>query len=164
VKYRIDNHLVSAAYLTHATRLHKALGHPARLRILAMLRGGELCACQITAVLGLAPSTVSQHLGDLRQAGLVRERKDGRWVHYALADAPEVRAALALSLGELAADPVIAADAVVLARLRRVPLAELCRAHLSLRRLGIIRPGERGARLPRHTRSGRSARSGRTTR
>jgi DNA-binding transcriptional ArsR family regulator len=64
--------------------LLKTLGHPARLRILALLRGGELCVCQINAVVGLAASTVSEHLTELRRAGLLEERKDGRWVHYAL--------------------------------------------------------------------------------
>ena len=49
----------------------KALAHPGRLRILAMLRGGDLCVCQLTAVLELAASTVSSHLSDLRRAGLV---------------------------------------------------------------------------------------------
>jgi ArsR family transcriptional regulator len=162
---------MTASYLDYATQIHKALGHPARLRMVAMLRGGELCACQITAVLGLAPSTVSQHLAELKQAGLVTERKDGRWVHYAPQDSPEARAILSASGGKLAGDPVMAADAHVLAQLRRISLAELCRVHLDLRRLGITRPGERAARpaarvarSPHRTRSGRAARSGRTIR
>ena len=64
----------------------KALAHPVRLRILALLRNGELCGCEVADVLGLAPSTVSEHLTDLRRTGLVRERKVGRWVHVALSD------------------------------------------------------------------------------
>lgn len=64
--------------------LLKTLGHPARLRILALLRGGELCVCQINSVIGLAASTVSEHLTELRRAGLLAERKDGRWVYYEL--------------------------------------------------------------------------------
>jgi ArsR family transcriptional regulator, arsenate/arsenite/antimonite-responsive transcriptional repressor len=64
--------------------LLKTLGHPARLRILALLRGGEMCVCQINAVIGLAASTVSEHLTELRRAGLLAERKDGRWVYYTL--------------------------------------------------------------------------------
>ncbi|HNX31829.1 MAG TPA: metalloregulator ArsR/SmtB family transcription factor [Holophaga sp.] len=64
--------------------LLKTLAHPARLRILAVLRDGELCVCQINAVVGLAPSTVSEHLTELRRAGLLSERKDGRWVYYKL--------------------------------------------------------------------------------
>ena len=64
--------------------LLKTLGHPARLRILALLRDGELCVCQINTVIGLAPSTVSEHLTELRRAGLLTERKEGRWVYYTL--------------------------------------------------------------------------------
>ncbi len=64
--------------------LLKTLGHPARLRILALLRGGELCVCQINSVIGLAASTVSEHLTELRRSGLLTERKDGRWVYYTL--------------------------------------------------------------------------------
>lgn len=69
----------------------KALAHPVRLRILALLRDGELCVCEVGEVLGLAPSTVSEHLTDLRRTGLVREWKVGRWVHVALADEAAAR-------------------------------------------------------------------------
>ena len=64
----------------------KALAHPVRLRILALLRGGELCVCEVAEVLGLAPSTVSEHLTALRRSGVVREWKVGRWVHVALSE------------------------------------------------------------------------------
>ncbi len=74
--------------------LLKALAHPVRLRILALLRDGELCVCQVAEILRLAPSTVSEHLTDLRRAGLVQERKVGRWVHVALTDAAASRAVL----------------------------------------------------------------------
>ncbi len=74
--------------------LLKALAHPVRLRILALLRDGELCVCQVAEILRMAPSTVSEHLTDLRRAGLVRERKVGRWVHVALTDAAASRSVL----------------------------------------------------------------------
>lgn len=64
--------------------LYKALAHPTRLRILALLREGEMCVCQINAVVGLAGSTLSEHLAELRRAGLLAERKEGRWVYYTL--------------------------------------------------------------------------------
>lgn len=73
----------------------KALAHPVRLRILALLRGGELCVCEVAEVLELAPSTVSEHLTGLRRAGVVQERKVGRWVHVALADGPAAQSLLA---------------------------------------------------------------------
>ena len=72
----------------------KALAHPVRLRILALLRDGELCVCEVAEVLGLAPSTVSEHLTDLRRTGLVREWKVGRWVHVALSDEAPARSML----------------------------------------------------------------------
>jgi ArsR family transcriptional regulator len=118
---------------------YKALAHPARLRILAMLRGGELCVCQVTAVLGLAASTVSAHLAELRRARLVEEQKDGRWVRYRLR---EGAGDLDPLWPRLDADPQARADAALLARLRRVPLQTLCRADLDLARLGI-RPRRR---------------------
>ena len=88
----------------------KALAHPVRLRILAMLRGGELCVCEITEVVGLAPSTISQHLSDLRRAGFISERKAGRWVYYALESDPFPTALLGVLWPELAGDPAVETD------------------------------------------------------
>ncbi|MBX6378662.1 MAG: arsenate reductase (thioredoxin) [Clostridia bacterium] len=74
----------------------RALGDPTRLRILSLLRDGELCVCELTAALEAPQPAVSQHLRRLRQAGLVSERRAGQWVFYALAaaSAPAVQAAL----------------------------------------------------------------------
>lgn len=65
-------------------RITKALADPQRVRILLLLRGGELCVCQIVEVVGLAPSTISKHLSLLADAGLVDVRKQGRWAYYRL--------------------------------------------------------------------------------
>jgi DNA-binding transcriptional ArsR family regulator len=63
----------------------KALGDENRVRILMALYGrDELCVCQLTDMLELAPSTVSKHLHILRSARLIVGRKSGRWVHYRL--------------------------------------------------------------------------------
>ncbi len=67
-------------------RITKALADENRIRVLMALRCGELCACQITELFGLAPSTMSKHLSILYQAGLVESRKDGRWIYFRLAD------------------------------------------------------------------------------
>lgn len=65
--------------------LAKALGHPARLRVLAALGAGGECLCgEVVAVVGLAQSTVSQHLKVLREAGLVRGTVDGPRTCYCL--------------------------------------------------------------------------------
>lgn len=126
--------------LPELVRIHKALAHPVRLRILAMLRRGPLCVCQMTAVLRLAASTVSAHLSDLRRCGLVVERKDGKWVEYRLADdAPGATLAI-VPWGDLEKDRMVAQDRTVLRELRKVPLEELCRVGLDLSRLGIRLP------------------------
>jgi DNA-binding transcriptional ArsR family regulator len=65
-------------------KLTKALADETRVRILLALRDGELCVCQITALFGMAPSTVSKHLSILHQAGLLVSRKAERWVYYRL--------------------------------------------------------------------------------
>jgi len=64
--------------------LLQALADENRLRILEALRGGESCVCDLQARLGLGQSLLSHHLGVLREAGLVADRRDGRWVHYSL--------------------------------------------------------------------------------
>lgn len=65
----------------------RVLGEPHRLRIVALLRGGERCVCELEDLLGLSQSLVSNHLRVLRQVGLVRARRDARdarWIYYAL--------------------------------------------------------------------------------
>ena len=83
------------------TRRFKALSDPNRLRILDRLRGGEHCVCELTGVLDARQSLLSFHLKTLKDAGLVTERPDGRWTHYAL-DPAAVRevAAFVASLGK----------------------------------------------------------------
>lgn len=94
-------------------RVTKALSDIQRLRILMMLRVGELCVCQIIAVLGLAPSTVSKHLSILSAADLVVSRKEGRWAHYQLPQGAMLKAAkpvLKWLEESLAHDDLIAKD------------------------------------------------------
>jgi DNA-binding transcriptional ArsR family regulator len=123
--------------LPNAITVLKAMGHPVRLRILAMLRSGELCVCQTTALLNLATSTVSAHLADLKRAGLVTERKEGRWVFYRLAD--EESPILTSAWETISGDPRVQADVGLLRQIRNVDIAELCRVDLDLSRLGIQR-------------------------
>ena len=64
----------------------KALADRNRLRIVAALADyEELCACQLTELLGVSGATASRHLAQLTASGLLASRKDGRWVHYCLA-------------------------------------------------------------------------------
>lgn len=65
----------------------KALADGNRMRVIAVLmENDELCVCQITEMLQLAPATVSRHMSVLQNARLVRSRKEGRWVYYRLMD------------------------------------------------------------------------------
>jgi ArsR family transcriptional regulator len=63
-------------------KFFKALSDSNRLRILKMLQTKPLCVCEITNVLELATSTVSQHLKLLKEAGFIIEEKEGKWVNY----------------------------------------------------------------------------------
>ena len=121
--------------LARLVQIHKAIGHPIRLRLLAMLRGGPLCVCQMTVVVKLAASTVSEHLSELRNAGLIAERKEGRWVEYRLSDSAVRERLLDSVWPALEGDREANADAVVVKELRRVPLDELCGAGLDLARI-----------------------------
>lgn len=113
--------------LEAAVAVARALGHPGRLRMLAMLQSGELCVCQLTEVLRLAPSTVSLHLKELKRAGLVTERRDGRWVYLAVSEDPEARPWIETALAALAGDPQLEADDEMVEELRRLPVEDLCR-------------------------------------
>lgn len=67
-------------------QLFKALSDDTRLRILGLLLEGELCVCDLVAILALPQSTVSRHLAYLKNSGLVSDRRQGVWMHYELSD------------------------------------------------------------------------------
>lgn len=122
---------------------HKAMAHPARIRMLALLRQGELCACQLTAILGLAPSTISAHLAELRRCGLVDERREGRWSWSRLSRGRDVRSQLTRLWRDLEDDPLVAADREQLERLRTVPVEVLCTPGFELASIGAPARGPR---------------------
>ena len=70
-------------------KFFKALSDSNRLRILKMLQTKPLCVCEITNVLELATSTVSQHLKILKEAGFIVEEKEGKWVNYLINSHPD---------------------------------------------------------------------------
>ena len=77
-------------------RVMKALSDQNRIKIIKMLSRRELCVCEITALLGLAQPTVSKHLKNLEDAGLVESNREGAWVNYQLADGSETAYAKAM--------------------------------------------------------------------
>ena len=107
----------------------KAVADPSRVRILKMLEGGELCVCQITTVMDLAPANISKHLAALKTAGLLQQRREGKWVYYRLAErelnlyAPQF---LTLVRSLLNDDPTTAEDRQVLVQVSAVPLSVIC--------------------------------------
>ena len=99
-----------------ASALYRLLGDEARLRLLRVLAREQLNVTELTGVLGLAQSGVSRHLGLLKDAGLVREEKDGGFSYYRLAPSLEkrsdnpLRATLDAQFQASADDPTIRAD------------------------------------------------------
>src|SRR5438093_696932 len=65
----------------------RAFADPTRLRILHLLRGGEVCVCDLVGTIGVPQPKISRHLAYLRRAGLVSIRKQGLWSYYTLAPA-----------------------------------------------------------------------------
>ncbi len=80
--------------------IFKALSDETRLRILKLLERDELCVCDIVAALGMSQPKVSFHLNVLKEAGLIKDRKEGRWIHYRLDETDFFRRFLLLSVLE----------------------------------------------------------------
>ena len=94
-----------AVGLERTSELLGVLAHPKRLALVAALARRELCVCELVDLLGLPQPLISHHLGALRQAGLVRDRRDAHWVYYSLV--PEALEALRAGLdGALGAGPL----------------------------------------------------------
>lgn len=91
----------------------KSVADPTRVRILKILEAGEMCVCQVVAVLELNQSTISKHLFLLKMAALVKERQEKKWVHYSLCDSGGSTYAgkmLGAVKGWLNEDPVVIRD------------------------------------------------------
>jgi len=82
------------------TNVFKALSDETRLRIIKLLERGELCVCDIVAAFDMIQPKVSFHLGVLKKAGLVKDRKQGKWMHYRIDDSDMFKRFLILSIME----------------------------------------------------------------
>ena len=96
--------------MNELTTIFKALSDETRLRIIKLLERGELCVCDITAALDMVQPKVSFHLSTLKEAGLIKDRKQGKWIHYSLDDKDLFRRMLILSACERMQDGAIAGD------------------------------------------------------
>lgn len=85
IRYIRLSEFMKTLHTIPAAKLFRAFADPTRLRILCLLRTGELCVCDLVAVLGLPQPTVSRHLAYLRGARLVSSRRSGTWAYYRLA-------------------------------------------------------------------------------
>lgn len=88
--------------MSELIRVFKALSDETRVRMLKLLFEGELCVCEIMQAMEISQSRASRNLGILRDAGLVRDRRDGQWVHYSLNKEIAARYAALLDLLETA--------------------------------------------------------------
>jgi ArsR family transcriptional regulator len=73
------------------SRFFKALADGIRLRILSLLVTREMCVCEVMVALDLTQPTASHHLGILENVGLVKHRKEGKWVFYRLSDPSQIK-------------------------------------------------------------------------
>ena len=107
----------------------KALSDETRLRIIKLLEHGELCVCHLVAAFDMSQPKISFHLKALKEAGLVRDRREGKWMYYRLNESDLLRRLLLLSITERIEEARIAGDrkrleAYVASRAEAWPLVE----------------------------------------
>jgi ArsR family transcriptional regulator, lead/cadmium/zinc/bismuth-responsive transcriptional repressor len=83
---RAHKEALAESQLRHLADNFKLMGDPNRLKLLMALRGGEMCVCDLAAFIGVTESAVSHQLRRLREACLVRSRREGQILFYQLAD------------------------------------------------------------------------------
>lgn len=89
-----------------------ALADKTRLRLLNLMRDGEVCVCFFAETLETNNPKISRHLSYLKRAGLVSGRRDGKWMHYRISEPSDKAAAVVFeaTMKMLAADPEMMAD------------------------------------------------------
>jgi ArsR family transcriptional regulator, arsenate/arsenite/antimonite-responsive transcriptional repressor len=70
--------------MRETVNIFKGLSDPTRLRVAALLTHGELCVCDLMEILKLPQSTISRHMARLKSAGIVKDRRAGKWVYYSI--------------------------------------------------------------------------------
>lgn len=101
-----------SSFLSSLESLFAALSDGTRLRLLHLMSEGEVCVCFFVEVLDAPQPTISRHLAYLRKAGLVADRREGKWIHYGLTppEDPALRGIFEGILSALAADPALRRD------------------------------------------------------
>jgi ArsR family transcriptional regulator, arsenate/arsenite/antimonite-responsive transcriptional repressor len=90
--------------------IFKALSDETRLRILKLLEQGELCVCDIVAAFDMIQPKVSFHLAALKAAGLLKDRREGKWMHYKIDDSDLFKRLLILSVIEKIPEEMLKED------------------------------------------------------
>jgi len=83
---RIVDEVAEVGIADKQSRFFKALADETRVRILKLLEVREMCVCEIMVALSLTQPTASHHLGIMENVGLLKDRKEGKWVFYSIAD------------------------------------------------------------------------------
>ena len=104
----------------------KAVSHPLRLRVLALLEPGELCVCQIAETLQVPQSSVSEALRELRRAGFVVERKEGRWVFVSVVPRKQASPLLKGILADVGSLPDVQEDRARAREVKALAIPVLC--------------------------------------
>ncbi len=104
----------------------KALSHPLRLRVLALLEAGEMCVCQVAETLQVPQSSVSEALRELRRAGFVVERKEGRWVFMSVVPKKQVTPLLKGLLAEAGTLPEVQQDRIRAQAVQEIAIPVVC--------------------------------------
>ncbi len=98
--------------------IFKALSDETRLKMLKIFGKGEICVCDLVSVLDMSQPKISFHLNVLKEAGLIRDRKQGKWVHYSINDMDVFRRFLVLSVMEKVPDEGVKKDLTRLEKIR----------------------------------------------
>jgi len=104
----------------------KSVSHPIRLRVLALLHGGEMSVCQVADTLQVPPSSISEALRELRRAGFVTERKEGRWVFVSVMPGLDGNPLLSAILAEALKLPESELDRLRAGMVQEQALAVVC--------------------------------------
>jgi ArsR family transcriptional regulator, arsenate/arsenite/antimonite-responsive transcriptional repressor len=113
----------SASHGNDLAQLFAALSDRTRLRLLNLMDGREVCVCYFVEILSQSQPKISRHLAYLRKAGIVRARREGKWMHYRIEQPADAGAAAILesTLAALKADRSLQADRARLDRACCVP-------------------------------------------
>jgi ArsR family transcriptional regulator len=108
-------------------QMFAALSDPTRLRLLNLMRDGEVCVCDFVEILGQSQPKISRHLAYLRRAGIVCARREGKWMHYRIEHPADAGAAAILeaTLASFETKREMRADRTRLGRMSCAPASAL---------------------------------------